>query len=253
MCSVLLSYLSHPSWAWQIAANRDEWLHRESLAPQIWPTVPRIVGGRDLVAGGTWFAVQPNNALFAALTSQHHSDNRDQTGLQSRGLLIPKILSFGTAKEAALSLPQWYADRAFNPSCLLFGDSEDLCYAEGQGTTISVRALPPGHYVLCNQSLDIPPNHKMLRLKSYLTEVTEAGANLWSTLMQDVLRRTEQTSEIEMSRHQRAISALNVRTEHYGTRSSLIATCTVDRRFEYLATEGNPSDSPFVDFSDLLR
>ena len=41
-----------------IAANRDEDPARPSEPPRVLREIPRLVGGRDLVAGGTWLAVR---------------------------------------------------------------------------------------------------------------------------------------------------------------------------------------------------
>ena len=45
-----------------LAANRDELIARPSAPPGVLSESPLIVGGRDLVAGGTWLAVAADGA-----------------------------------------------------------------------------------------------------------------------------------------------------------------------------------------------
>lgn len=53
MCIAYLS-IGHPDWPLRIAANRDEFHVRPTMAAGPWPERPGVIAGRDLTAGGTW-------------------------------------------------------------------------------------------------------------------------------------------------------------------------------------------------------
>ena len=57
MCLLVLAWRSHPRYRLVVAANRDEFHARPAAALAPWDDPPGIVGGRDLTAGGTWFAI----------------------------------------------------------------------------------------------------------------------------------------------------------------------------------------------------
>ncbi|MBA3818911.1 MAG: NRDE family protein, partial [Deltaproteobacteria bacterium] len=48
-----------------LAANRDELYARPTRSPEVLRATPRIVGGVDVLSGGTWLAVRAD-ARFAA-------------------------------------------------------------------------------------------------------------------------------------------------------------------------------------------
>src|SRR5215207_688002 len=48
MCLILTAVDSHPDYSLVVAANRDEFYDRPTLAAAFWPEHPTILGGRDL-------------------------------------------------------------------------------------------------------------------------------------------------------------------------------------------------------------
>src|SRR5580765_3334545 len=59
MCTVLVGRDVTGPGEILVAANRDEDPARPSDPPGILLDSPRLVGGRDRIAGGTWLAVRP--------------------------------------------------------------------------------------------------------------------------------------------------------------------------------------------------
>jgi hypothetical protein len=70
-----------------LAANRDERPDRDSEAPVVLSETPRVVGGRDRVAGGTWLAVRESRAVVAVLNRHDPHRESPPAGRRSRGLL----------------------------------------------------------------------------------------------------------------------------------------------------------------------
>ena len=57
MCLLVLAWRCHPRYRLVVAANRDEFHARPAAALAPWDDAAGIVGGRDLTAGGAWFAI----------------------------------------------------------------------------------------------------------------------------------------------------------------------------------------------------
>ena len=75
-----------------IAANRDEHYDRPSAPPALWSTRPKILAGKDLLAGGTWLGVNEHGLLVGILNRRSNSEPDPLTQTRSRGLLCLDLL-----------------------------------------------------------------------------------------------------------------------------------------------------------------
>jgi len=85
MCLLLIAVRCVPGRPLLLLGNRDEFRARASAAAAPWREDARVVGGRDLVAGGSWLALN-RNGRFAAVTNVR--TGRQVTALRSRGALV---------------------------------------------------------------------------------------------------------------------------------------------------------------------
>src|ERR1043165_2884464 len=90
MCTLALYFRQFENYPLVIAANRDEHCSRAAAGPQIWPTNPRIVAGKDLVAGGTWLGVNARG-IAAGIVNRRVSIDAAASP-RSRGLLCLDML-----------------------------------------------------------------------------------------------------------------------------------------------------------------
>ena len=72
-----------------LAANRDELYARPTRPAHVWDDDPRVIGGRDLQAGGSWLAAR-KGGRFAAVTNVR-GVGREEGG-PSRGLLVSEFV-----------------------------------------------------------------------------------------------------------------------------------------------------------------
>jgi hypothetical protein len=130
-----------------LAANRDERLDRPALPPGChWPEHPDIFGGLDILAGGTWLALNRQGVVAAVL-------NRTGTlgpapGNRSRGELPLLALQHTSAEQAAdaFSLLNGGAWRSFN---LIVADSSAAYFVRGLGEgPVQTRELSPGIHMV---------------------------------------------------------------------------------------------------------
>jgi uncharacterized protein with NRDE domain len=83
---VIASIGSSPAWPLLLAANRDEKLDRPSRPPGChWIDQPDVLGGLDVLAGGTWLAI--NRAGVVAAVLNRLGSLGPAPGKRSRGVL----------------------------------------------------------------------------------------------------------------------------------------------------------------------
>ncbi len=173
MCTLILGVDVTGPGTVIVGANRDEDPARPSDPPAVLQLEPRVVGGRDRRAGGTWLAVREARALLAML-------NRRDSGTppaapRSRGLLALESAAAGTggadlpgrtlaraALDQALASLEAHTYAAFS---MVFA-SPGACWmiAHRPGEPPRVADLPAGWHVLTHTDLDDPAEPRAARL-----------------------------------------------------------------------------------------
>ncbi|MGI3776717.1 MAG: NRDE family protein [Janthinobacterium lividum] len=186
MCTLVL--LSRPGHAWPllVAANRDESLARPWRAPAAhWPGRPGVVGGLDLLGGGTWMAAR--GGLVAAVLNRRHSLG-PAPGKRSRGDLPLDALGHPTARDAVRALSREDAG-AFRPFNLVVADREGAFLLRGLGEgRPDVLALSPGLHMVTAFDPDDPAS---ARVRRHLPRFRDAvppeppGWGAWRDLLLD--------------------------------------------------------------------
>jgi uncharacterized protein with NRDE domain len=140
-----------------IATNRDEDPTRRSEPPQVLRRVPRVVGGRDAVAGGTWLALRPAESSrppAAAMLLNRHDPEPDRAGRRSRGLLTLDVASSHEPRATALAEA---ASGRYAPCSLVWLSGEESWLlsirAAGEPT---LETIAPGWHAITHFELDDP-------------------------------------------------------------------------------------------------
>jgi uncharacterized protein with NRDE domain len=136
MCLVVIALGVAPRYPLLLAANRDERHARPTQSAAWWPEQPRVFGGRDLSAGGTWLGVDRRGRI-AAVTNVR--DGEPRAAPRSRGELPVGFLASGeSAARYAERLHATAADyAAFN---LLLVDGQKLHYSSNRAPTLELGA-----------------------------------------------------------------------------------------------------------------
>jgi uncharacterized protein with NRDE domain len=142
MCLIVVALGAAPRYPLVIAANRDELHARPTQAAAWWPG-REVFGGRDLVAGGTWLAIE-RRGRFAAVTNIR--DERSAAGPRSRGSLVADFLSSdeSAADYAARAMRAGAEFGAFN---LLLFDGRTL---ERSSNRVGAAGLAVGLHAFSN-------------------------------------------------------------------------------------------------------
>lgn len=223
MCLIVVGWRVHPDYPLLVAANRDEFHARPTASASRWPQAPRVFGGRDLEAGGTWLGIS-ESGRFAAVTNVREPGMAP--GTRSRGGLPSHFLLTGSP---ALDYARSIAGHEYAGFNLLLADGNDLVYCSNRDG--EPRVLPPGIYGLSNHRLDTPwPKLRKARLKftdalPLLPDETALFELLAdkSIVADDDLPQTGVPLEWE-----RLLSAVFVQSASYGTRASTVAWLAAD-------------------------
>ena len=128
VCLIVVLSRRGPDRPLVVAANRDEKLERAALtATVLHSSAPRVLGGRDLLAGGTWLAVN-EHGVVAGLTNRPSAAGRDPTK-RSRGELPLALATHPTAAAAVEDFVERFSPEDFNLAWLLVGDRTSLYYS----------------------------------------------------------------------------------------------------------------------------
>jgi hypothetical protein len=121
VCTLALYFQVSKDFPLIVAANRDEHYDRPTAAPMVLKTVPRVLAGRDIRAGGTWLGVNERGVLAAVLNRRASSSENTDAPTRSRGLLCLDLLAHKSAAAAREFLTK-HRER-YQPFTLVFADS----------------------------------------------------------------------------------------------------------------------------------
>lgn len=218
------------AWNWQpassipllLVANRDE-LYARSALPLHWWEGDALLAGQDVQAAGTWLGVDRKGRL-AALTN-YRQGLPESGNKPSRGELVTGFL------QADLDAPSYLAAlsnkaSAYNPFNLLVYDGQQLMGLESRHGR--VLQLPPGIAGVSNADFDTPWP-KLQRLKAGLQrqcDLQHTEVQNLLPLLQDASLATDAElphTGIPLER-ERALSAVWIQSETYGTRASSVVS-----------------------------
>jgi uncharacterized protein with NRDE domain len=254
MCLIFVAYKYRPSYDLVIAANRDEFYDRPSAAAEFWKEAPSVLGGRDLMAGGTWLGIT-KKGRFAAITN-YRDPASQREGAPSRGHLVSNFLT-GEDDPGDYVRSVVPGAAAYNGFSLFVGDRSTLYYFSNRGG--GPKELPPGLYGLSNHLLDTPWP-KVERGKKTL-EVLLADADpvrneaLFDILADHSRPPDELLPSTGMSLEwERILSTPFIVSPIYGTRSSTVIL--IDRRgkvtFDEKVFNSNPNPQEIRHFEFTL-
>jgi uncharacterized protein with NRDE domain len=254
-----------------IAANRDELYARAAVTLTVLHAGtdghPRVLGGRDELAGGTWLAVN-EHGVVAGLTNQPAPGGRDPAK-RSRGELPLAFAAYRTAAEAVAALAARLDPSDYNPCWLLVGDRDTL-FSVGlaAGTRPDVTRLPPGPHVLENRPFGTPTAktaqvtamvaEQRARLADGPPETAATAADALAAVLSDHRPAVAGPPAAPPAAappapgatggvRPRELSAACVHTSTYGTRSAMIVTVPPAGPPRLRVADGPPCEVPFQD------
>lgn len=251
MCTILIARRAHPRFPLVLAANRDEFHARPSAPPGVLDAAHDVLGGKDLVGGGTWLGVAGRR--FVTAVTNHRNHRPADASRASRGALVMELLR-GASVERASEVLGRSAPAAYNEANLLFGDSEDLRVAYlRDDAPPRVIEVPDGLSVLTNGELTerdtFPKIDRLISLASPLPDDADALVDTLGHALADHARPALSDLEapppgsIFTPEILRELHAICVHTAGYGTVSSSIVLFDREGLARWEHTEGSPCTS----------
>lgn len=248
MCLIALAWRAHPRYRLILAANRDEFHARPTLPLAAWIDAPPIVGGRDVLHGGSWLAMRGRR--LAAVTNVRRMP--EQVG-RSRGELVADFVRNDADTTAALHVLA-SADTPYRLFNLLAHDGDTLAFATNRvdadsACSVAMRTLSPGIHGISNGALDAPwPKTEtlMARLDDWLASSAAALADdaaydlqpLFSALADTTIADDAHLPDTGIGlERERFLSPAFIAHATYGTRASTVVLIAddhaemVERRF----------------------
>ena len=225
-----------------MAANRDEDPDRPSAPPGVLVEEPRVVGGRDLVAGGTWLAIRERRAAVAMLNRRNGAP---AAGRRSRGLLAIDVASTpdradlaAAARERALEAVR---EEAYAPFSLLFASAASCWVLAGIPVAPRVDEIEPGWHVITHSDLDDPLEPRTAWLRAGLAGWAPRSAEEAERGLMDRLREHGGQGHPAVCIHGGRMVTVSAATLWLAAGAA-----------RYGHAEGRPCETPITDSSSLL-
>jgi hypothetical protein len=254
-----------------LAANRDEDPARASEPPHVLRERPRLVGGRDAVAGGTWLAVRgaperssgrgpaggsggsqgPDSPAgpAAVLLLNRPPLPGQPPGRRSRGLLV---LDVAAADDPVLAAREALASGAYGPCTLVYA-SPVACWlmafpggapvpGTGPGPQPWMAEIGPGWHAITHAELDDAREPRTAWLTSQLRGRSPRNAKQAFAELEALLAHHGDGSSPAVCIHAGGMRTVSASLLLIGGERTL-----------YRHAEGRPCERPFVDASALLE
>ena len=251
MCLLIALFAPAADVPLLIAANRDELYQRPAEPITVLRAAqPRILGGRDELAGGTWLAVN-EHGVVAGLTNQP-ATARDPAR-RSRGELPLAFTAYPDAKTAVTQVCARLDPAAYNPCWMLVGDRHALFSVDvSGGHRARAEELPPGRYVLENAPLR-QPSAKQQRVAARVAALDpgQAEAGLAGVLRDHQPAAGPRPAAGGRPARPAELTAACVHTERYGTRSAMIVSVGPAGVPRVSVAAGPPCVTPLLDVTGM--
>jgi len=242
MCTLILGLGILGPGSLLLGANRDESPLRPSAEPAVLVEAPRVVGGRDLVSGGTWLAIREARLVTALMNRRPVAgDSRDSAALRSRGLLCLEAAVAGGLEGALQLLKQG----SYAP-CTLVGvgvDGEAWALEAGAGEP-RVHAIPRGWHVITHRDLDDPDEPRTKWILEEIRPKHPGSPEAALDLMAVYLRSHGEGGHAAVCLHREAFPTVS---------SSLVALGPERGRARYRHAAGPPCTTEYRDKTRLLN
>lgn len=232
MCLIAFALNDHPDYPFILIANRDEFYERPTKAAHFWNEHPEMLAGKDLKAGGSWMGLT-RNARFAAVTNYRDIKNIKPEA-KSRGELVTHFLTSPLLSKEYLKRLHKNPSTYNGYNLLTWHKNIMYHYSNYQGT---INKLSDGIHALSNALLDTPwPKVEKVKQDFRKAIGTELDENKFFEILGDQtiaddadLPQTGLPHDLE-----KAVSAVCIRTEKYGTVSSSIVLISKDGEANFI-------------------
>lgn len=249
MCTIVLAWRNVNDADFVLAANRDELIDRPAEPPQLLSADPPIVGGRDLVGGGTWLAIGEGERVCAVTnrrTGIKGEVSRDPSRL-SRGEIPVEVLR-RTEREVPAFLAGLGPGR-YNPVNVLYVSATGaLAASVDDSGPPRLTQLHIGLHVLTTGDIDDADSDKNRWLYTFADRTQKLAKNGFDLeyALRDLISRHDKPSDDPLD-------CVCIHGDAYGTVSAA-TVIGAHGAVTYRHAQGRPCTTPFslVELADLV-
>ncbi len=170
MCTVVIGFAPEADLPLILVGVRDEFAGRAWLPPdRHWPDLPGVIGGIDLLAGGTWLAVDPARPRAAALLNGRGAPAPEDRR-RSRGELPLLAVQAGDLPERDLT--------RYDPFRLVLAEPAGVRLWHWDGEALTEDKLPEGVHIIVNSGWERgDENPRVAHFRPLFAAVEAGGAN----------------------------------------------------------------------------
>ncbi|OHY98696.1 NRDE family protein [Salinicola sp. MIT1003] len=223
MCLIVFDWQPRAAVKLRLAANRDEFHARPAEALHRWPDAG-LIGGRDLVGGGTWLAA--THARVAALTNVRDGLTPILPDAPSRGQLVRQALETDDLTKWLEDLAEGGAEPYAGFNLLVMAEDRLWTLHHSRHET-RWQLVAPGLHGLSNATLDTPWP-KLVRARDALQRSLSAPD--WRVGMWPAMRDVRPAPDDELPdtgigrERERFLSPPFIEGQAYGTRATTLVT-----------------------------
>jgi uncharacterized protein with NRDE domain len=250
MCLILFAWQAHSEYPLIVAANRDEFYARRTRPACWWGQAVSLLAGRDEEAGGTWLGIN-RRGRFAVVTNVRAPNERNPHAT-SRGLLVLSAL------QTSQPMRTWVDDcmsraHSFNGFNLVVaepvgvgsrGAGSDLAYLSNR-LDDSAHRLQAGVFGLSNAFLDTPWPKVTRGVTAFSCQIAQRVSidNLLNLMADRELAGELELPSTGIPRDwERALSAIQIRANGYGTRATTVVTVRRDGLVSFVERSFDPAN-----------
>ena len=251
VCTLALYFNSFPGFPLVVAANRDEHYDRPAAPPSIIGTLPAILAGKDLRAGGTWLGVNEYGLLVGILNRHTPSGLPTCDEYRSRGLLCLDLLRLKDVTDVERMFHILSAT-AYQPFTILSADSSNACVACNIDEKIEMVRLQDGLHVFSNSAAFNARSEKVSRVYEQFYELSQTADERLSVsdYVGEIAKVLGDHALGQDSKNPR--DAICVHGDSSGTvSSSVIFYSDAAQQFQMYYCDGAPCRNPFIEFPSL--
>ncbi|MGM8931605.1 NRDE family protein [Salinicola halophyticus] len=230
MCLIVFDWQPGAEVSLRLAANRDEFHQRPTRALHRWSDAD-LIGGRDLLAGGTWLAATASRVAALTNVRENQANVRESLiktppGAPSRGELVRQALTVDDPARWLENLAAQGARQYAGFNLLVMAGGRLWALHHSRRETVC-RRLDPGLHGLSNASLDTPWP-KLLRARNAMLQALSTQdwrAEMWRSLRDTRPAPDSELPDTALDRdRERFLSPLFIEGEEYGTRATTLVT-----------------------------
>ena len=234
MCLILFSLNKHRDYKLVLAANRDEFFERPTLKSEYWKENPNILGGQDVISGGTWLGLT-KTGRFIAITN-YRDFTLERKNPRSRGEISKKfllenidVISFLTEISSKKHL--------YNGFNLILSDDQFNTIYHYSNVTDQYQQIEEGFHGLSNHLLDTPwpkITYGINKLKNFVENNSNDPTRIYKILRNEIEADDNNLPDTGISYDlEKKLSPVFISMKGYGTRSSTVMFVDYENRVSF--------------------